>query len=277
MAEHRTHPEPTLPDFLDPSRPSASRVYDYLLGGYHNFPADRQAAEQIRAVIPTVSYTARSNRAFLRRALTHLINLGIDQVLDIGSGIPTLGNVHEIAHQINPQVRVVYVDIDPVAVQHSLAILHEQPGELATTTAIQADLRIPQQIFDHPETRRLIDFDRPLVVILLAVLHLVTDDAEAGAIVTTLRDRLAPGSYMVISHPTDDWMTSEESDGIEAVTSNLVTPGFFRRRSQIEPWFAGLELLPPGLVATPAWRPEEPGGAEIVIQSMLLAGVGHKV
>ena len=276
MAEHRVSPEPTLPDFLDPSRPSASRVYDYLLGGYHNFPADRLAAEQIRAAMPTATYTARSNRAFLRRALTHLIDLGIDQVLDIGSGIPTLGNVHEIAHQINPQVRVVYVDIDPVAVQHSLAILQEQPGELATTAVIQADLRTPQQIFDHPETRRLLDFSRPMALMLLAVLHLVPDDAEVGEIFTTLRGRLAPGSYIVLSHPTDDWMTSEASDGVEAVTGNLVTPGFFRRRGQIEPWFAGLELLPPGLVAAPGWRPENPGGAETPEQSMMLVGVGRK-
>lgn len=276
MAEDRVSPTPTLPDFLDPSRPNASRVYDYLLGGYHNFPADRVAAEQIRAVFPGVTYSARSNRAFLRRALTLLINQGIEQILDLGSGIPTLGNVHEIAHQLNPRARVVYVDIDPVAVQHSQAILQEQPERLATTTIILADLRNPQQILDHPETRRLLDFSRPLAVILLAVLHLVPDDGEAGQIVATLGAAAAPGSFMVISHPTNDWLSSAVSDGIEAVTGNLVMPGFFRSRHQIAPWFSGLELLSPGLVAAPAWCPDDPIGAERPEQSFMLAGVGRK-
>lgn len=275
MAENRVAP-PTLPDFLDPSRPSASRVYDYLLGGYHNFPADRAAAEQIRTVLPSAGYSARSNRAFLRRALTHLVGQGIDQILDLGSGIPTLGNVHEIAQQLNPAARVVYVDIDPVAVQHSQAILQEQPGGLARTTVIQADLRSPEQILEHPETRRLIDFGRPVAVMLIAVLHLVPDDSEAAQILAALRAAAAPGSFVAISHPTNDWLSSAASAGVEAVTGGLVMPGFFRSRAQIAPWFEGLELLPPGLVAAPTWRPEDPGGAEQPEQSLMLAGVGRR-
>lgn len=176
-------------------RPSPARMYDYCLGGSHNFPADRQAAEQLLAVYPDASLMMRANRAFLRRAVRFLVEHGIDQFLDIGSGIPTVGNVHEIVHQRNPAAHIVYVDSDPIAVRHSLAVLRDIPS----ATIIQADARQPEHILAHPEVHRLLDFNRPVAVLLVALLHFITDDAEASSLVDALRLSLIPGSYLAPS------------------------------------------------------------------------------
>jgi SAM-dependent methyltransferase len=150
----------------DIERPSPARIYDYFLGGYHNFEADRVVAEKFRKLLPEVPLYMRANRAFLRRVVRCLTDSGIDQFLDIGSGIPTVGNVHEVAQAINPAARVVYVDIDPVAVRQSEEILRGN----ANATAIQGDLRQPEKILEHPEVRRMLTFDKPVAVLLMAIL-----------------------------------------------------------------------------------------------------------
>src|SRR5918911_1136740 len=155
-------------------KPSAARMYDYYLGGSHNFELDRKMAEQAIALWPDLPLIMQTNRAFLRRAVNYLVSQGVEQFLDIGSGIPTVGNVHEVAQLANPSARVVYVDIDPITVAHSQAILQD----VANVATIQADVRRPEQILGHPATRRLLDFERPMAVLLVALLHFIPDDAE---------------------------------------------------------------------------------------------------
>jgi SAM-dependent methyltransferase len=243
------------PEGVSLDRPSVARMYDFFLGGYHNFAIDRAVAEQVVAAHPDFPLIMRANRAFLRRAVTFLAAQGIDQFLDLGSGIPTVGNVHEVAQAINPDARVVYVDIDPVAVAHSRAILAGNPN----VAAIQADARRPEQIVADPEVRRLLDFDRPLAVLVLAFLHFLQDDAEAEALMRGLRDALAPGSYLVISHASYDDMPADVRERLEGLYARTPTPVRSRTREQIADFFSGFELVEPGLVHVPAWRPEGPG------------------
>jgi SAM-dependent methyltransferase len=241
----------------DIERPSPARIYDYFLGGYHNFEADRVVAEKFRKVLPDVPAYMRANRAFLRRVVSYLTESGINQFLDIGSGIPTVGNVHEVAQAINPAARIVYVDIDPVAVRHSEEILKGN----ANATAIQGDLRQPEPILEHPDVRQMLDFGKPVAVLLVAILLFVTEDEEAYRAVRTLRDALAPGSYIAISHPTDDNFPPERRDQIEkgknlyAATGNPVN---LRSYDQVKKFFDGLNLVEPGLVYISGWRPEGP-------------------
>jgi SAM-dependent methyltransferase len=234
-------------------RPNVARMYDYYLGGYHNFAIDRQAAEAVLAAYPDFALAMRANRAFLRRAVRYLAAQGIDQFLDLGSGIPTVGNVHEVAQQANPAARVVYVDLDPVAVAHSEAILAGDPA----TVVLQGDVRQPEAILANPTTRQLLDFRQPIAVLMLTVLHFLTDDAEALQAVRTLRDALAPGSYLVISHGTPDHDTRREvKERVIGLYRATNTPAKPRRAAEVLRFFAGFELVPPGLVYTPQWRPE---------------------
>lgn len=243
------------PAELDLDRPNAARMYDYYLGGSHNFAVDRELAGRVLEAWPDMPRAAQANRAFLRRAVRYLAGQGIRQFLDIGSGIPTVGNVHEVAQAINPDARVVYVDIDPVAVAHSRAILAGNPN----ATVIQADARRPEQIVGDPEVGRLLDLDRPVAVLLLAFLHFFQDDAEAEALVRGLRDVLAPGSYLVISHASYDDMPTDVRERLEGLYTRTPTPVRSRTREQIADFFAGFDLVEPGLVYVPAWRPEGPG------------------
>lgn len=235
-------------------RPSVARMYDYFLGGYHNFAIDRAVAEQVVATYPDFPLIMRANRAFLRRAVLYLAAQGIDQFLDLGSGIPTVGNVHEVAQAVNPAARVVYVDIDPVAVAHSRAILAGN----ANASVIQADARQPEQIFGDPEVRRLLDLDRPVAVLVLAFLHFLQDDAEAEGLMRGLRDAVAPGSYLVVSHASYDDLPADVRERLEGLYTRTPTPVRSRTREQIAGFFAGFELVEPGLVYVPAWRPEGP-------------------
>jgi 16S rRNA G1207 methylase RsmC len=227
-------------------------MYDFYLGGFHNFELDRRMAEQAIALWPDLPLIMRANRGFLRRAVSFLVSQGIDQFLDIGSGIPTVGNVHEVAHRANPSARVVYVDIDPIAVAHSRAILQDTPN----VTAIQADLRGIQQILDDPSVRALLDFDRPVAVFVVAVLHFLTDDAEAASAIEAIRTRLAPGSYLVISHASYEGAPdrSREHEELYARTPN---PLKTRSHAEIARYFGDFELVEPGLVWIPLWRPED--------------------
>jgi trans-aconitate methyltransferase len=234
---------------------TAARIYDYYLGGIHNFPADREAARKVIAQFPNLPVIARANRAFLRRAVRHLVDAGVRQFLDIGSGIPTEGNVHEIAQEAAPDARVVYVDIDPVAVAESLEILDGNQR----ATAVRADLRSPKSILDHPVMRRLLDLDEPVGLLLGAVLHFVPDDTQAYDVVTQLVAALAPGSYLVVSHiaaesfvPSSDQMKLA-SDVYQRQTA---TPVMSRNLAEVQRFFTGVELLDPGVVWVHEWRPD---------------------
>lgn len=236
-------------------RPSPSRMYDYFLGGAHNFPVDRQTAEQALSIYPDIALVARANRAFLRRAVRFLLAQGIDQFLDIGSGIPTAGNVHEIVHHYDASGRVVYVDSDPVAVEYSLALLRDEPS----ATAIQADVRRPEYILTHSAVQRLLNFHRPVAVLLAALLHFIPNDTEAYSVVRVLRDALPPGSYIVISHVTFDGVPRDPIAQVERLYSRTTNSAKTRSLAEMEPFFEGLELVKPGLVHAPLWRPENSG------------------
>jgi len=241
-----------IPDDVALSTPNAARMYDYFLGGYHNFAVDRQAAERASAIYPEFPLVMRTNRAFLRRAVRFLVAQGIDQFLDFGSGIPTVGNVHEVAQDEQAAARVVYVDADPVAVAHSRAILQGNPH----TAVLHADVREPEAILRRPEVQRLLDFGRPLGVLLVFLLHFVVDDAQASGLVRVLRDAMPPGSYLVLSHGTVEGIPPAIATQLQRVYAGTDTPVRVRTHAEILQFFAGLEVMTPGLVYCPLWRPE---------------------
>lgn len=255
-------------------RPSSARIYDYLLGGYHNFACDRAVADAATAIYPDFPLIMRANRAFLRRSVTVLCGAGIDQFLDIGSGIPTAGNVHEIVRPYNPDARVVYVDRDPIATAHSRAILRDVP----TATAIQADGRETAAILGHAATRRLLDLGQPLGVLLVSLLHFIPDDGEAAALVQALRDAMAPGSYLVLSHVSYDHAAQETLAQLEALYAGSGIAIKPRPLAAIGAYFAGLDLVEPGLVDMPLWRPEGPDDVFVDQPERVFgyAGVGRK-
>ena len=251
---------------------TAARMYDYYLGGMHNFPADREAADAVIARFPFIPEAARANRAFVVNAVRHLSESGIRQFLDIGSGIPTVDNVHSIARRIHPETRVAYVDLDPVAVAESLDIL--DGDDLAV--AVRGDVQQPQAIVDHPDVRRLLDFDQPIGVLLAAVLHFVPEHRVADAAVTTLIGSVVPGSQFVVSHTATESFTlfTATEDVYERRTS---TPGTIRTRAEVERLFTGLELLEPGVVWAQEWRPGAGAGrVESPRAGGIWAGVGRK-
>jgi len=265
-------------DHTTQKRATAARMYDYYLGGIHNFPADQEAARTITAQFPCVPRMARANRAFLCRAVRHLVGAGVRQFLDIGSGIPTAGNVHEIAQEAAPDARVVYVDLDPVAVAESLDIL--DGNKLAT--AIRADLRSPQAILEHPSVRRLLDFTEPVGLLLVAVLHFVPEDAQAYDVVARLLDALPPGSHLVVSHAAAETylpMMAQSKITDDVYKQQTATPGKVRERAEVERFFTGVELLSPGVVWLHEWRPDPDEPTEPMADpqhSGSWAGVGRK-
>lgn len=272
MDEPRT--STTLPDDLAPDKPSVARIYDFLLGGFHNSAVDREAARRALAIYPDTALAMRANRAFLRRVVTYLLDQGIDQFLDLGSGIPTAGNVHEVAQRANPAARVAYVDLDPIAVLHSEALLRGNPG----ATMIQADVRDPAAILAHPTTRRLLDPGKPLAVLLVALLHFVTDDADADDLVRTLRETLPAGGYLVLSHGNYEEAPPEILAQLKQLYAGTSNPAKERSRAEIARFFDGLELVEPGLVYAPRWRPDDPDDPfrDEPGRSLVLVGVGRK-
>jgi hypothetical protein len=258
--------------------PNPARIYDYFLGGKDNFPADREVADQLLTIAPVAREVVEDNRAFLRRVVRLLVReAGIRQFIDLGSGLPTQGNVHEIAQEIAPDARVVYVDNDPMVVTHSRALL---AGD--NTAVIQADLRQPDQILQDPEVRELIDFGQPVALLLMAILHFFPDTEDPAGIVARFRDALPPGSYLAISHGTTDIpersdMSPQEMAEMGAkverlyqlTTASLVT----RTRAQVERFFDGFELLPPGLTEIQLWRP---GHQSSLLPGGFYGGVGRK-
>jgi hypothetical protein len=245
-----------IPRSVDVSVPSVARVYDYLLGGAHNFAVDREVATQIERVRPDARSVVRVGRAFLVRSVRFMVEQGIRQFLDIGSGIPTVANVHEIAQSVNSACRVVYVDKDPIAVAHSELMLVDNDR----TTIVHADMRDPDSILDHPETRGLLDFDQPVGMLVLLMLHFLPDETEPWKLMTRYRDALAPGSHLAITHITadnQDMTVTEVGDLIKASRSaDLLTE---RSYEQVLDLFGDFELVEPGLVGCPAWRPTGPG------------------
>ncbi|MFD0900114.1 SAM-dependent methyltransferase [Actinomadura sediminis] len=257
---------------IDPSVATAAGMYDYYLGGTDNFASDRRAAHRVIAEAPEALLLARENRRFLQRAVRFLArDAGIRQFLDIGTGLPTQGNVHEIAQQEAPGAHVVYVDNDPKVLAHSRALKTTEAG---TTGVITADLRDPQAILDHPETRRLIDFDRPVAILLAAVLHFIADDADPYGIVDRLRAATAPGSYLTISHVTAD-SRPRRANGLRDVYRSTRNPVTHRTREQVDRFFHGFEYVDPGLVYVSAWRPD--GTSDVSPEEVwVLGGVGQK-
>jgi hypothetical protein len=249
-------------------------MYDYLLGGFHNFAVDRRAAEAAIAIYPEMRLLARANRAFLGRAVTFLLDQGIDQFLDIGSGIPTVRNVHEVAQERHPTARVVYVDSDPVAVRHSTLLLQDQPN----AAVIQADARQPAQILQHPTVQQLLDFTKPLGVLLVALLHFIVDDAAAAGLVRELRAAMPAGSYLVLSHGTPPELPPGSAAEMRAVYARSTNPARARSHAEIAAFFGGLELVDPGLVYVPLWRPDSPHEPlrDAPARTAFLAGVGRK-
>lgn len=245
--------ESWAPPEVDVERANVARVYDALLGGSHNFAVDRDVASALTAIEPTARDAARANRAFLGRAVRFLVDSGIRQFLDIGSGVPTLGNVHEIAQAAAPESRVVYVDTDPVAIAHSKSILADSDQ----ATIVHADLREPDVILNHPEVRRLIDFDQPIALLLVAVLHFITDEERPGDLVKQYAAAMTPGSYLVLSHGTLDGRSSKVVEAVQKLYSRASAPGKPRDHASVEAFFDGFELLEPGLVHIPLWRPDE--------------------
>ncbi len=240
------------PPGVDTQRANTARVYDYLLGGSHNFLADQDAGRAIAAVDPGARVFARANRAFLGRAVRFLAANGITQFLDIGSGIPTERNVHEVAQQAAPGARVAYVDVDPVAIAHSKAILAGQPD----TAVLQADLRDPEKILASPEVSRVIDFSRPAGLLLVAVLHFIGDAEDPWRRVATLRDALAPGSYLILGQATSEDRTTRNEAFEKLYNRSVATSIHLRSRAGIERFFDGFQLVDPGVVYVSLWRPD---------------------
>ena len=257
---------------VDVDRPNSARMYDYYLGGSTNFAVDREAAEAGLEAMPHARDYAVANRAFLRRAVNYLVRQGIDQFIDLGSGIPTVGNVHEIAHQHNPQARIAYVDHEPVAVAHARALLGENP----MVSMDEADIRDPEAVLDSNGVAK-IDFDRPVAVLAVAILPFVPDQAEATALTAAYRDMCVPGSYLAITHISQLAASDEQVVAAEGVMARTPTPVRWRPPEEIAELFDGYELVPPGLVPTPSWHPDREPSADDIARSNAFAGIGRRV
>ncbi|MFK0172132.1 SAM-dependent methyltransferase [Streptomyces sp. NPDC090306] len=234
---------------IDTSKPHPARIYDYLLGGKDNYEVDRDAADQLADVAPEVRIGVRANRAFMQRAVKYVVGEGVRQILDVGTGLPTSPNVHEIAQEVAPDVRIAYVDNDPIVNTHANALLSLN----GSTSVVLADLRDPRAILEHPGVRQVIDFDRPVALLLVAVVHFLTEADEPERIVATLRDALPAGSFLVLSHATDDFADRSEA---QAVYTKATATLNLRSRDRIERFFEGFDLVEPGLAQVPYWRPE---------------------
>ncbi|MEU6683183.1 SAM-dependent methyltransferase [Streptomyces sp. NPDC046832] len=261
------------PRSIDVSVPSVSRMYDYYLGGSHNFEVDREAARRAMEFMPGLPKIMQANRAFMRRAVRYAVDQGISQFLDIGSGIPTFGNVHEVAQAARPGARVVYVDHDPVAVAHSEAVLegNEDAGVVA------ADLRKPQEILRSPEVERLIDLNQPVALLLVAILHFVEDEDDPYGAVAELGEALAPGSLLVLTHASYEGvpLPQERAGGAVDVYKDIRNPLIMRSREEIARFFEGYDMVEPGLVAMPRWRPDDAPEDEDPYAFSGFAGVGR--
>ncbi|NRQ33187.1 SAM-dependent methyltransferase [Nonomuraea sp. NN258] len=236
---------------FDPNIPNVARMYDYFLGGKDNFPADRAAAERVLTIVPEIPVGARENRAFLGRAVRFLAESGVRQFLDIGTGLPTQENVHQVVESVAPDARTVYVDNDPQVLTHARALLTNSTN----VRIIEGDLRRPAEILRHPEVGGHLDLSRPVAVLLLAIVHFIEEDPRP--IIAELLEPLAPGSWLVLSHVCID-IKPEAAPGVERIYQGA-SAGFVGRRSdEIMSFFDALDVVPPGVVNLPEWRPELP-------------------
>ena len=264
-----------LPPEIDTSRPHSARMYDYFIGGKNHFAADRKAARQVLEHSPYVPTAARENRAFLGRAVRYLAaEAGVTQFLDIGTGLPTTNNVHEVAQRVAPSSRVVYVDNDPLVLAHARALLTSAPE--GRTAYIQADFRDPAAILSDPATRDVLDFGKPVALMLVAILHFTPDEYRPAEVIATLLDALPSGSYLVASHLTTDY--EEEATGAgqrvmrgAGIAMQKRDSGEFAKLA-----FSGLELVPPGVVLVSEWRPDGTGPAPAPHEGNCHGGGGRK-
>jgi S-adenosyl methyltransferase len=263
-----------VPEGVDITVPDASRVYDYALGGVHNFAVDREFWHRAEAAFPEAGLVARTNRAFLGRAVRWLADRGVRQFLDIGSGIPTLGNVHEVAQEANPAARVMYVDIDPIAVQQSRSLLADNPY----ARVIEGDLRDPEGILYHPDVLHLLDFAEPVAVLTVAVLHFVPDSAGPAGIMKRLGDAMVSGSYLVVSHlgPEITPEGRERQERARKLYERTPTPVVIRDPGEVAELIgADFEIVPPGVVGAADWHPD-PDEADDPPQPTALVAVARK-
>jgi len=260
-----------LPDGVDSERSSVARLYDWLLGGRHNFAADRELGRRLIAAEPNARMIVRENRDFLGRAVRYLLSRGITQFLDLGSGIPTQENVHQIAQRLAPGARVVYVDYDPSAVAHSRRLLAGNPD----AGVVLADMRDSAAVLGHPVTRALLDFDRPIGLLMVSVLHFIPSTDDPFAMVARYRDAVAPGSYLTISHATHEASPGAAADVERLYASTARTSAYTRSHAEITRFFAGSDLVEPGVVYLPLWHPRSPEPPEHPERAWFYAGIGR--
>jgi hypothetical protein len=249
-------PPPTNVRGVDMDKPNAARMYDHYLGGVNNFEPDRLLAGQVEQVAPWVRYVARINRAWLRRVVLYLMDQGIRQFLDLGSGIPTVGNVHEIAQRVDPATRVVYVDYEAVAVHHSRELLKDDEN----TGVVWADVRDTRSVLEHVDAAGLIDFDRPVGLLIAGLMLFIADEHDPAGIIGTYREACPPGSFLAISTMSQDEAdpaTAEQLAGLLRLYESADEQVHPRDRATIESWFAGTDLVEPGVVLLDTWRPED--------------------
>ncbi|WP_075896125.1 SAM-dependent methyltransferase [Actinomadura sp. CNU-125] len=258
------------PGGFDPNVPNIARMYDYYLGGKDHYTADRVRAEEAITADPTLPVLIRENRAFLGRAVRYLAEQGVDQFLDIGTGLPTQQNVHQIAQSVNPGARVVYVDYDHQVVAHGRALLAGSD----VTRMIQADLRRPREILEHPELD-LLDFGKPVALLTVATMHFVPDEDDPPGIMAELRAALVPGSHLVMTHASADGVPDVVAKVVE-VYNRTSAPGTPRTLEQVRGLFGEFEPVEPGLVWAPLWRPDHPVDPDQARQTWFYAGVGRK-
>jgi len=258
-----------VPTSVDLEKASAARMYDYVLGGNHNFAVDRALADELLKVQPEVKRFVIMNRSFMRRAVLFLVERGIRQFLDLGSGIPTVGNVHEIAQAVDPTARVVYVDNEHVAVAHSQLLLEGNPS----AAMVHADITKPNLVLNDETTRRVLDFDQPIGLLGITIGHYILEQHDPIGVFATYRDALAPGSYLALTHLTDDFSDDTSEVIIEKLKKSQNTV-LSRTKSEIQEFFGDFELVEPGLVATSQWRPERDDADDE--NDGLYAGVAQK-
>ena len=262
---------PGGPTGLDTSVPNVARIYDYWLGGRENFQADRAAAEQLIKLVPEAQHVVQDNRAFLHRAVRFLAERGITQFLDVGTGMPGTTSVLDIAREVNPGARVAYVDYDPIVVSHGRALLTKSRQAIV----VHADLRQQETVLSHPSVRQHLDFEKPVAVLLLSILHFISDDDDPPGIVAAVRDALAPGSYLVIGHVTHDDAPDSMVSGAVAAFAKTSASIWPRTAVQIRRLFSGFDLVEPGLVPAHIWQPDL-GESPVRENTLSLGGVARK-
>jgi SAM-dependent methyltransferase len=260
------------PAMIDTSIAHPARMYNYYLSGKDNYQVDRDAAEEVLAVLPEARDMARANRAFLGRTVRYLAHQGIRQFLDIGTGIPGPDNTNDVAHSVLPDARVVYVDNDPIVLTHAAALLARHDPK--HTTVIQADLRDPESILEHPNALAVLDFDQPVAILLVAVLHFIKQSEDPARLVRRLKQVLAPGSFLVVSHGTADFEPERANTAVQGYRG-ASAPFVLRSREEVAGFFDGLDLVEPGLVQIPWWRPDGEVAPEAE-QIWIYGGIGRK-